>query len=136
MNIVLYGNGGSGNHGCEAIARGTIELLKGNSFIINSNSVGEDTRYGLNEISKVLSAKSEVKKNLEFMKAFYNLKVKGNPMAMDGLPYIQSIHNLNDKNIDFALSVGGDNYCYNDSYIYHFLNKKYNHAGMKTVLWG
>ena len=33
MKIVLYGNGGSGNHGCEAIVRGTFELLQESCLI-------------------------------------------------------------------------------------------------------
>lgn len=41
MKIVLYGNGGSGNHGCEAIVRGTFELLQ-ESFLIASEAVEED----------------------------------------------------------------------------------------------
>mgnify|MGYP000747910107 CR=1 FL=1 len=32
MKIVLYGNGGSGNHGCEAIVRSTLDLLKDTPF--------------------------------------------------------------------------------------------------------
>ena len=28
MRIALYGNGSSGNHGCEAIVRGTYTLIK------------------------------------------------------------------------------------------------------------
>ena len=27
MKILLYGNGSSGNHGCEAIVRGTVKTL-------------------------------------------------------------------------------------------------------------
>ena len=34
MRIALYGNGSSGNHGCEAIVRGTYTLIKEpNNFI-------------------------------------------------------------------------------------------------------
>ena len=32
MKITMYGNGGAGNHGCEAISRGTVELLGANEF--------------------------------------------------------------------------------------------------------
>ena len=38
MKYVLYGNGGSGNHGCEAIIRGTQQVLKGD-YIIQSQSI-------------------------------------------------------------------------------------------------
>ena len=31
-NIYLYAHGGSGNHGCEAIVRSTLDLLKDTPF--------------------------------------------------------------------------------------------------------
>lgn len=27
MNVLFYGNGGAGNHGCEAIVRGSVQIL-------------------------------------------------------------------------------------------------------------
>ena len=49
MNITLYGNGASGNHGCEAIVRGTVALLgaEKNSFRIQSAEPQEDKFYNL-----------------------------------------------------------------------------------------
>ena len=38
--------------------------------------------------------------------------------------------------VDFALSAGGDNYCYENQAFYAFLNKEYQKKGIKTVLWG
>ena len=44
MKITMYGNGGAGNHGCEAISRGTIELLGANEYRILSENCREDVR--------------------------------------------------------------------------------------------
>ena len=47
MKITMYGNGGAGNHGCEAISRGTVELLGANEYRILSENCREDAQYGL-----------------------------------------------------------------------------------------
>ena len=45
-NIVLYSHGGSKNHGCEAIVRGTYKILKNDSEItLLSNAKDEDLEY-------------------------------------------------------------------------------------------
>ena len=55
MKIALYGNGSSGNHGCEAIVRCTVELLGSeiNSFRIQSENPQEDLCYGLDALAPV-----------------------------------------------------------------------------------
>ena len=65
MRIVLYGNGTCGNHGCEAIARGTISLLgaNANTYRIQSENPAEDRKYGLEELAQISPAKSERKKD-------------------------------------------------------------------------
>ena len=43
MRIILYGNGGCGNHGCEAIVRGTVQLCgKQNDYIVMADAPEED----------------------------------------------------------------------------------------------
>ena len=37
MNTILYGNGSCANHGCEAIVRGTLELLNSPLAIASEN---------------------------------------------------------------------------------------------------
>ena len=40
MRVLLYGNGSCGNHGCEAIYRGTINLLgRENQYILYSSNI-------------------------------------------------------------------------------------------------
>ena len=51
MKIIMYGNGGSGNHGCEAIVRGTIQLLGEHSYCILSENCKEDSQYALARIA-------------------------------------------------------------------------------------
>ena len=44
--FILYPHGGSGNHGCEAIVRTTIDLIgKENDIILFSENPNEDYKY-------------------------------------------------------------------------------------------
>lgn len=136
MNIVLYGNGSAGNHGCEAITRGTIALLqKENNFIVQSLQPEDDIRYGLNELAEVRPAVSPVKKDLRFLLAYLKMKTTSAYTDMDGLRYVAGIQRAA-KDAKIALSVGGDNYCYPGTEIYGWLNREYHKHGFKTVLWG
>ena len=137
MKIALYGNGSSGNHGCEAIVRGTVELLGSeiNSFRIQSKNPQEDQFYGLEALAQVCPAKSERKKDLRFLTAYARLKLTGNYTDMDGLSYLPGVQEVS-ADADIALSVGGDNYCYGGTGIYAYLNRAYKKLRVKTVLWG
>lgn len=136
MRILLYGNGSSGNHGCEAIFRGTISLLgEKNQYTINSADLGDDRQYGLCDISTLVPARQTRNKDFRFLRAYLSLKLKGNYLDMDGLNYLPGISQAK-RNTDIALSVGGDNYCYEGTEIYGWLNQAYHKAGIKTILWG
>jgi len=134
MKTILYGNGSCGNHGCEAIVRGTYELLK-KPLIISSENVDEDRRYGLEEFCDIYDARAGSPSKLQFVKAYMKLKIMGDYTVMDGLSYLSTIRELSDQST-LALSVGGDNYCYTNQKFYAFLNKAYQDNGIKTVLWG
>lgn len=134
MKTILYGNGSCENHGCEAIVRGTLELLN-KPLIIASENIEEDKRYGLEQLCELYDAKTDNPGKIQFAKAYMKLKILGDYTAMDGLPYLHTIKKLGEK-ATLALSVGGDNYCYSNQKFYAFLNKAYRNSGIKTVLWG
>lgn len=137
MRLVLYGNGSSGNHGCEAIVRGTVKRFRadGNTFRIQSENPQEDKHYGLDALADVFPAKGKRKKDIRFLSAYAKLKLTGNYTDMDGLYYLPGIDGAAAVS-DVALSVGGDNYCYGGTGIYAYLNQAYKKRGVKTVLWG
>ena len=136
MNIVLYGNGSSGNHGCEAIVRGTAAVLGNeNHYILQSAQPEDDIRYGLQKLAQICPAVNSVKKDLRFLAAYLRMKTAKVYTDMDGLGYVEGIRYAA-KHADIALSVGGDNYCYPGTEIYGWLNREYHEHGMKTVLWG
>lgn len=135
MNIIIYGNGTSKNHGCEAIVRGTISVLGKNNYIVMSENVKDDCLYDINKISNVINAKSSIKKDLSFIIAYLKMKIQKDYVDLDGLYYKNQIETVG-STADVALSVGGDNYCYGGTDIYAYLNDVYHKQGIKTVLWG
>ena len=134
--IFLYAHGGSGNHGCEAIVRSTINLLGQEDVTLISSRPEEDTYYGIDKLCNIIKDRSSKlnKKSLAFIKAYLSLKLKGDYIPMDKLWYAESFSNI--KKGDIALSIGGDNYCYADVKKYVMLHDMLKDRGAKTVLWG
>ena len=135
MNLLLYGNGGSGNHGCEAIVRGTVALMSNANYTIQSDSVEEDTCYSLDQLATLRSATAPLRRNFQFFTAYLQMKLLKKYVAMDGLTYLPGVKAVA-GDTDVALSIGGDNYCYEGTQIYPYLNRAYRKAGVKTALWG
>lgn len=136
MDVVIYGNGSAGNHGCEAITRGTIAVLgKENNYFVQSAQPEDDIRYGLQELAQIRPAVSPVKKDMRFLAAYLKMRMAKVYTDMDGLGYVPGIRSAAER-CKIALSVGGDNYCYPGTEIYGWLNREYRKNGMKTVLWG
>lgn len=136
MNVVIFGNGSAGNHGCEAIVRGTVSLLGDtHQYMLQSAKVQDDVQYGLGDLVQILPAVHPAKKDMRFIAAYLKLKTTGIYTDMDGLRYVSGIRHAA-KTCKLALSVGGDNYCYPGTEIYGWLNKEYHKYGFKTVLWG
>ena len=48
-NIKLYSHGGSKNHGCEAIVRGTYKVIN-KPMVLYSMNPDEDIKYGIDKI--------------------------------------------------------------------------------------
>ena len=134
--IFLYAHGGSGNHGCEAIVRSTINLLGQEDVTLISSRPEEDTYYGIDKVCNIIKDRSSKlnKKSLAFIKAYLSLKLKGDYIPMDKLWYAESFSNI--KKGDIALSIGGDNYCYADVKKYVMLHDMLKDRGAQTVLWG
>lgn len=134
MKYILYGNGASGNHGCEAIIRGTHTILKGKPIVI-SNSCKEDEEYGINRIAEIFPSTTAKRRHHEYISAILKLKITGNYVPLDGIAYLDTIRKVKPL-ANWAISVGGDNYCYGDTGIYEYLNKAYHKNGFNTILWG
>lgn len=129
--MILYFHAGSGNHGCEAIVRSTVRLLGERPVLISDDPAG-DLQYGIADIAGVKAVAPAAYTVLDKVR----IKLSGS----DRLAYeIRASHEVSSFEAgSVALSVGGDNYCYGDSYNWHLagLNQGLHRRGIKTVLWG
>ena len=135
-NIFLYGHGGSGNHGCEAIVRSTVKIFCKDSITLISSRPEEDLYYGINHICTLLKDTVDVidRKTLSFLRAYVALKCRHDYVPMERLRYKKSFANVEPG--DIAFSIGGDNYCYADAHKYVMMHEMMKNRGAKTVLWG
>ncbi len=137
MKTVLYAHGGSKNHGCEAIVRSTVNMLKGvgDKPLLVTDQKTEDVLYGIDKICTLTESNKAINKaSLSFAQAYFKLKLLKQPDAMDALLYSNGVKAA--EKGDVALSIGGDNYCYKNLNHYIMLHNEYRKRGVKTVLWG
>lgn len=129
--IVYYFHAGSENHGCEAIVRSTTDLLNTKPLLFSDNPAG-DKKYGIDGITELKTTPHLSYSSFEKIR----IKLSGS----DELAYyLRAKHEAGffpDHSI--ALSIGGDNYCYGDTYNWHLagLNDSLHKRSIKTVLWG
>lgn len=133
MNLTLYPHGGSGNHGCEAIVRATAHIT-GASLKLFSSRPDEDHRYGLDRICTILNDHQQFHRtSLQFWRAFLKYKL-GDAKALDTYYFSPIIQEA--EHSDYALSIGGDNYCYGVPENIYLINQTLRQRGVKTILWG
>ena len=132
MKYVLYGHGGSRNHGCEAIVRTTTAML-GNELPVDvyTSDLDGDRKYGTTEIAsfhpyRELKSSKPARIYCGVMhKYFHNY---------DPMTRFELGEALKEKG-DIFLSVGGDNYCNGRPGKHSSRNKLFSRDN-KTVLWG
>jgi len=132
--IHMYPHGGSGNHGCEAIVRTSVELLSGNEITLYSENPEQDFFY-LKDIE--LNIKKPSAQAVRFSFKYVKSRLSGflgNKSALDELYFDPFLSNC--KKGDILLSIGGDNYCYGDNEYIYLVNRCLRKKGCKTVLWG
>lgn len=135
---ILYSHDGSGNHGCEALVRSTIDLLemKPENVTLVSTKPEEDVFYGIDKICKIVKkdTKQKPRKNgIDFWQAYYALKIKKDYHPMEDLWERTAV---GAKRGDIAISIGGDVYCYGGTKELARINKLWKGGGLKTVYWG
>lgn len=135
-NIVLYNHGGSGNHGCEALVRTASALLGRESKVkLLSDSPEQDEKYHIDEIAEIQSSIAPVSRlSAGYLKAYLKLKRSGDYFDMDALPYLKSLSEIVPNSI--AISIGGDNYCYEFYPKFIRMHQCLVERGVKTVLLG
>lgn len=134
---VLFEHAGSGNHGCEAIVRSTIDMLGKNNYYLESASPSEDMKFSIDDCVNLLNVgQDNISPN----------SIKGIVWRAQGK--INKKYDFDDRNSVYrhrellmkdsvALSIGGDNYCYGG--IIGSMRDKlraFEMKGIPVVLWG
>ena len=134
-NCFLYSHGGSGNHGCEAIVRGTQKIIGKEDMMVYSLNKEEDKLYGLDKVVRLSDLRVNYSKfSLKRIIASLKIKLFKDYYYAERIEF-DHLFNQYGKN-DLAISIGGDNYCYSGYDMYEVLNNEFNKNGTKTVLWG
>lgn len=124
---ILYGHGGSYNHGAEAIIRTTVDMLKKNDksceIILSTHFREQDLEFAVPIDGFVERDCIAVEREKESgNQGIYNCEVYRN--TLDAI----------DKDT-ICLSVGGDNYCYPNWSKWKVIHNKALDVGAKSILW-
>lgn len=125
------------NRGCEAIAKGTVEVLKLNpeEYVGLSTDVNLDTRLGLSEINTLIKSKQVSQATMFMFRVFRKLFHK-EYLVKKGIYKEKYDHFLNSiGKDDICMITGGDMFCYGDNELNYIVNRLYI-RDVKSVLWG
>ena len=135
MKYFLFNHEGSKNHGCEAIVRGSMNIIENSDekaeFVLSSNNPSDDEI--LNNIT-VKAARTRDLTKVEKLIAAVDLKINNSETYALQKMYSPIVSDAED--CDVCLSVGGDTYCYGDNHGIQVLTRELKKRGKKTVLWG
>lgn len=138
--ITMYPHSGSDNHGCEAIVRTTIDIMREaiptiDSSILISSEPYQDIAVGLDQKCEIKTQLKLINRlSVDYIKCLIQKVVYGKKDAFDTYSLGNSYENLDKKTL--ALSIGGDNYCYDTPHHIFFVNNEIRKTEAKNVLWG
>ena len=133
--LKLYGHGGSGNHGCEAIVRSTVGILGGEIELLSQHP-GQDLRYGIDQVCRVTEDTDTPLKRGSLSWFLSSLETKLTGKYDRYFRYTKEKLMSRAARGDVFLSIGGDNYCYPGTEHLAAINRNLRKKGVKTVLWG
>ena len=129
--IVMFGHFGSGNHGSEAIIKGTKKIInncdRNVSIKVETRRPEEDIKYNTLNIDECIKYKENTLSKI-INKIFRHPDFNYRFLSRKLFKYIDSQ--------TVCLSVGGDIYCYGVPYRLYYYTKRANKKGAKTILWG
>ena len=125
--FLLYGHGGAYNHGAEAIIRTTVDLVKSrypdSEIILSTHFKEQDLEYNL-------PVDTYCERDLKYVSLDKCSHERG---KYDNLIYKSTIEKI--KKDTICLSVGGDNYCYENWHRWKNIHEKAVEVGAKSILW-
>lgn len=135
MKYFMFNHVGSENHGCEALVRGSMNIIYNSDenadFVLSSYNPESDTGF------KGITVKSAETRNLNsFEKIIAAMDLKINHSEVYSLEKMYSPIVADAADCDICLSIGGDTYCYGDNHGIQVLTHELKKSGKKVVLWG
>lgn len=135
MKYFLFNHSGSLNHGCEAIVRGTMNIIenydKDCSFLLSSFDPESDRIIDSIDVEKF---KPRALTKTETYISALNVKLKNSEEYALKKMYSPIVEQA--KDCDICLSIGGDTYCYGNNREIRVLTNELKNSGKKVVLWG
>lgn len=136
--ILICQHGGSGNHGCEALARTVIQYLRQSQeqvhITLYSYHIAQDQLYLSDVPGLHLAGLDKLPgKYSPYNLSYHTKRLLGKPASK--LPLTAEFQRLVDES-DLVIAIGGDNYCYNMGQGYYFLDRYIKSRGKKYMLLG
>ncbi len=137
---LLYTHGGSGNHGCEAIARTAIEMIEKcdsgpKEILLATYREDEDERYLSDKNIRIVPYANA--RNTDLIKIAFAVSKKMG--SRNHKWYYDKAHKRILDNVDadtVAISIGGDNYCYGSPTSIYHMNEEIRKRGATNILFG
>lgn len=129
--ILLYGHGGSYNHGAEAIVRASVPLFRtaGCPILLSTHFPEQDREFGLDKlVDKLIPADLSLIPLERSAESFAEREKIAEQIYQDALAEIDQE--------TICIGIGGDNYCYPNWHRQSIFHRIVKARGGKSVLWG
>lgn len=131
--LLMYMHAGSGNHGCEAIVNSVCHMVKEKVTLLSYYGE-EDEKYSLKDLCHIVSERRFEEHKLAHVLYYGYRKITGDQESFIRYRYGDV---MKGKAVPLAISIGGDNYCYDNMLSdLRLANSAFNRKGVRTVLLG
>lgn len=131
--LLMYMHAGSGNHGCEAIVNSVCHMVKEKVTLLSYYGE-EDEKYSLEDLCHIVSERRFEEHRLAHVLYYGYRKITGDQESFIRYRYGNI---MKGKTAPLAISIGGDNYCYDNMLSdLRLANSAFNRKGIRTVLLG
>lgn len=131
--LLMYMHAGSGNHGCEAIVNSVCHMVKEKVTLLSYYGE-EDEKYSLKDLCHIVSERRFEEHKLAHVLYYGYRKITGDKESFIRYRYGDV---MKGKTAPLAISIGGDNYCYDNMLSdLRLANSAFNRKGVRTVLLG
>lgn len=131
--LVMYMHAGSGNHGCEAIVNSICRMIKEPVRLISYRG-DEDRKYSLAGLCEIISERRFEDHRLAHILYYGYRKMTGDRESFIRYRYGDV---LKGAGVPLAISIGGDNYCYENMLEdLRLANSAFHQSGTRTILLG